>query len=835
MEMDATQVEGRQQAASHNNSNNTNSSDNNDDEVQQTTATTTTTIEHRDSIDSPAFSGTEPDPDPDVEVDIEADAEDEAQPLSERWSPLGANYDDANSVSLELLSGIDCGDLEPTLLGLDKLEKHQQQQQQQELQQQQQPTTVAVDNASELARLRSIEDEQELLTSSLLALTSQFAHVQLRVRQIVEAPTDERDQLLRDLEDFAFQGIPETVQPLAGNNKNDDDVRDDDDDGADNKEAQGEGEVTAPPDGQLIEQLKSQLTELEQLAYESGAPGVLPQHVLLEKQKFILDELRTKLNLQVEQHQLPGLSTEQLRHQVDNAIGEFVGPLKMKEQLVAQLKTQITDLERFIAFLQCDTAGSGAGSGVSSASDKLKLLSGAYNSYAAKQTARQAPKTTTGAGAGTKVEAGAGSGAGTVTAGHSQLQTQPVAMEAGAPRRESLHSKAHGLLDKASLLMQMFATTHFAKRQADFQQNSLKKTHKGNHWGDLRAQLEVDIQEVAALAATLSCDREKLANIKRALRQQQQQHSAGGGSLALNAQNGALTTVPPRCRRAAAAAVAGHELTPYAAGAAGAAASSDSDEDAYERYDWDKDKAGLGRRIVHMRGDSIATIGRELTSVVRKNFARTLQQLIQHGLRIPAESAASSLMVPFMRCLQPGAQRVSATTAAGGGGGGVGGGGGGLGGGVASSDMQFLGIGRSMHVWELIIEYYNLKNGEEYNNTPARKLSQSFQLDIVDAHAVTAKQSLLSAIGMILAMHRPYKRSYNAHFKALICAGLNAHLLVEWLNLILSCNELIDTYYTSNSYVACTGFRDSLRSIDALSKFDFDLPVDLAIRHFRNI
>lgn len=65
--------------------------------------------------------------------------------------------------------------------------------------------------------------------------------------------------------------------------------------------------------------------------------------------------------------------------------------------------------------------------------------------------------------------------------------------------------------------------------------------------------------------------------------------------------------------------------------------------------------------------------------------------------------------------------------------------------------------------------------------------------------------------------------------------SFSSHLLVEWLNLILSCHELVDTYYSTSSYVARTGFRDSLRSIDALSRFDFDLPVDLAIRHFRNI
>ncbi|XP_030378401.1 RUN domain-containing protein 1 [Scaptodrosophila lebanonensis] len=700
-------------------------------------------------------------------VDADVDEVDDGQPLSERWSPLGANYDDAHSPSSELLSP-DCCEAELAA----------------SLERERQPT----ESATELARLRNIEEEQELLTSSLLALTSHFAHVQLRVRQIVEAPADERDQLLRDLEDFAFQGIPEAAQLKESAESEQPD---------DGKPVQ--------PDSQLIEQLKTQLTELEQLAYEAGAPGVLPQQMLLEKQKFILDELKTKLNLQVEQHELPALSMEQLRHQVDNAIGEFVGPLKMKEQLVAQLKTQITDLERFIAFLQCDTGGT---EGASSSADKLKQLSGAYNSYAAKQTARQMPSKSMS----TKVATAAPSS-----------EVSHVESAESEPRGESLHSKAHGLLDKASLLMQMFASTHFATRQADFQQNSLKKTHKGNHWGDLRAQLEVDIQEVAALAATLSCDREKLANIKRALRQHQASN-ATDSSGTITAQNGALTTVPPRCRRAGSGSGAGHELTPYAT----AQSSDESDEDAYERYDWDK---SLGRRIVHMRGDSIATISRELTTVVRKNFARTLQQLIQHGLRIPAESATSSLMVPFLRCLNPGmigAQRMAAHDELQETDGRFGSGDGGL-------RAQLFGSGRAMHAWELVLEYYYLKHGEEYNNTPARKLSQSFQLDIVDAQVVTAKQSLLTSVGMIVAMHRPYKRSYNAHFKAFVCAGLNAHLLVEWLNLILSCNELIDTYYATNSYVARTGFRDSLRSIDALSKFDFDLPIDLAVRHFRNI
>lgn len=43
---------------------------------------------------------------------------------------------------------------------------------------------------------------------------------------------------------------------------------------------------------------------------------------------------------------------EDLKKAVEQAIGQIVNPVKVKEQLVNQLKTQIADLERFINFLQ---------------------------------------------------------------------------------------------------------------------------------------------------------------------------------------------------------------------------------------------------------------------------------------------------------------------------------------------------------------------------------------------------------------------------------------------------------------------------------------------------
>lgn len=186
-----------------------------------------------------------------------------------------------------------------------------------------------------------------------------------------------------------------------------------------------------------------------------------------------------------------------------------------------------------------------------------------------------------------------------------------------------------------------------------------------------------------------------------------------------------------------------------------------------------------------------------LTTAVRRHLAVNIRDLLQHGLISPE----SSSLVPIMGCFPV---RRSSTS-------------------------------RTTHIWELVLRYYDLNDGDRFNSTPARKLSQSFNLDIVGGTAITNKQSLLSAIGSIVASHTPYKRSYDAHFKAFICAALNAQKLVLWLNIMLKCRSLIESYYSSTSYVVNTGFQDALQSLDRLTPYNFDLPIDLAVKQFQNI
>ncbi|XP_059616851.1 RUN domain-containing protein 1 [Phlebotomus argentipes] len=548
-------------------------------------------------------------------------------------------------------------------------------------------------------RIRSLEEEQEMLTSSLLALTSHFAQVQFRLKQIVKAAPEERDMMLKNLEEFAFRGIPEVQEIESGSGNL----------------IMSSVEWQRNRQQELIQQLKSQLEDLEKFAFESGEP-VLPQSMLVEKQKVIIDEFKSKINLNLDENALSHLSPEDLRHQVDSALGEFVSPLKMKDQLVTQLKTQITDLERFIEFIQ-------------NAEDTVGEVDTNCDCISEEHRRKPLPRK------------------------NSRSRMTSTSSQDGSSRGSDgkFVDKGQSIVKRVLTLLEIFTSSQIgcASTATRFQRNSFKKTPSGSHWGDLRAQLEVDIQEICNFAKKKD---------------------------------------------------------------------EDSHDDLSSVYMTDSDSEPDSAQVVTQQRRRKARSQKQsqdstyLMSIVRKRFAMTLQKLMQHGLRNPDNS---SMMVPFISCFAMPKVDYGDYGAA-----------------IGDEDDK---AGRQMHAWELILEYYYIKNGDKYNETPARRLSQSFNLEIVGGTAISVKQSLLSTIGCILTLHAPYKRNLNSHFKAFVCAGLNTGKLTKWLHLIYQCPELCSTYYTSWSYAAKTGFRDALRSMEPLSLLKFDLPVDFAIRQFQNM
>lgn len=515
-----------------------------------------------------------------------------------------------------------------------------------------------------------------MLSSSLFALTSHFAQVQFRLRQIVDSPPDQRDNLLQSLEEFAFRGIPEITKIDVG----------------EHEPLFKAMEQQRQRQFELIDQLKRQLTDVEKFAYDAGS-NQLPQSVLVEKQKIIIDELKNKLNLTVCGEDLPQLTTEELRTQVDNALVELVGPVKMKDTLVSQLKTQIVDLERFVAYLQCETYDLKQ---LTKAVGGFKDCETAYATYNSK-TAKQKSRTNSASGMGSSdplvpspnpYPSSSSSGSG-LAGNSSNLDS------------ESLSQKAAGVLEKASNILNIFAVTQLGCRSNHFEKNSLKQTKMGNHWGDLRAQLEIDIQEIISLAQATMIRPSVLPSIVHKYRETRDNTDAG---------------------------------------------SKTTTED-----DDDTDDEDL---TVQYCEEMLVGIHQDITVRVRKYFAITLQRLIEHGLRDELDNKTS--LIPNFGCFS-----------------------------VRRSALEYEWENKSkhldyddedyrpMHAWDLILEYYYLKNGDKFNETPARKLSQSFNLDISGASSATSNtQSLLAAIGNVVNMHAPYKRSFDSHFKALISMGL---------------------------------------------------------------
>lgn len=161
-------------------------------------------------------------------------------------------------------------------------------------------------------KMRQLEDEQEQLNSSLLALTSHFAQVQLRLKQIVDAGTEEREILLKELEEFAFRGIPDSREVEIGliqTKPNEDLIPITSEDKLEQQRLKQK---------ELIEKLKEQLEDLEKYAYETGDINSIPSSMLLERQTVIIEQLKGKLPLNLDE--LDKLSPEDLRKQVDQAI-----------------------------------------------------------------------------------------------------------------------------------------------------------------------------------------------------------------------------------------------------------------------------------------------------------------------------------------------------------------------------------------------------------------------------------------------------------------------------------------------------------------------------------
>ena len=249
----------------------------------------------------------------------------------------------------------------------------------------------------------------------------------------------------------------------------------------------------------------------------------------------------------------------------------------------------------------------------------------------------------------------------------------------------SISGKLYQVISKASTIFQIFALSQMgcsSQNGNKFKKNTLKKTSRGNHWGDIRAKLEVDVQEILALVIETN---EIAKNEQQLKKIRDKMDESEDDEVFDEAKVKALVIKKPNRNRSSSSS-SSIMLPPPASTIATCS-----------------------------KSDELKSLNIELITLVRKKFAVTLQKLIQHGLRSINETKH---MVPFISCFAS-LQMDNSTYA---------------------DDITDY---KEMHAWELILEYYHLKNGDYYNETPAQKLSQSFNLDMSGEGMVSNKQVII--------------------------------------------------------------------------------------------
>lgn len=286
----------------------------------------------------------------------------------------------------------------------------------------------------ESVRVKELEEEQQRLNESLIALSTHFARIQFRIQQISQAPGEKRDEMLRELSDLASSECVDICQIKRNLLENSQKPLP--------KSAESANMLN------LINELRQHLEELEEYAYKQGQlpKGDLPISEIKRRQLLVSEKLRDKLRLEIEiEKPTPSQFLDSLEENLDKALA----PFKQKDKLVGQLHTQIFDLERFVKVLQTEL-----GSPPPSPTDKRRS-SNPTNEFAAQNT------------------------------------TNKASDNKNFDSFEFLQSPIENT--ETSLLGRLWRAKGTKKK---FERNELKHSVLGNHYGDQRAQLELVVHDV---------------------------------------------------------------------------------------------------------------------------------------------------------------------------------------------------------------------------------------------------------------------------------------------------------------------------------------------------
>ncbi|XP_047124579.1 RUN domain-containing protein 1 isoform X2 [Hydra vulgaris] len=182
----------------------------------------------------------------------------------------------------------------------------------------------------DFGKLLELQEQSEQLNCSLYALTSHFAQVQFRLKQIIHAPKEDQEKLLSELETFAFEGCPDVVGPRKINCTS-----------CESQNALQHYEQRIAEEKER--EMKLNLHLMSMINNMQACKTKLEE----DSKHKIKNNLSTKSTLPLENRMLPDVNKY-----IGDTIGLLVDPNKGKNEIISQVTKQISAMEKLVSFLQ---------------------------------------------------------------------------------------------------------------------------------------------------------------------------------------------------------------------------------------------------------------------------------------------------------------------------------------------------------------------------------------------------------------------------------------------------------------------------------------------------
>jgi len=321
----------------------------------------------------------------------------------------------------------------------------------------------------DLSKYGDLQENNDQLNSSLFALTSHFAQVQFRLKQIINGPKVGQEKLLSELEEFAFAGCPDVVGPnekkisACSSCISHHAIENYEQRIADEKEREKRLDAHLK---QMIANLESSQKKVDKKPFryhnkKGYEKTTTRQH---SKSTYMFPEQNNQLEISDNEDDTAEaedgilIPPEDMKKHIDQTMAKLINPKKAKDNIINQVSKQIHDMEKFVDFLK------------------------GYESTTEVETDHESEKKTRASLSKLKLKNTAPSKQQSSSASSMQNSRIPAPhaksmLDMNQEKRRRIHHASVAVIKKSIAVLQIFAISQFGCSARHFQEHMMRKSY----------------------------------------------------------------------------------------------------------------------------------------------------------------------------------------------------------------------------------------------------------------------------------------------------------------------------------------------------------------------